>query len=291
MARVIITTPGVYDMPTADYFADPVPGGSLSSTGARKLVKRGGPAKFKYALDNPKDSGFSDAFDFGKAAHQVVLGDADDRLVVIDAGNWRTKSAQDQRDAAREAGLTPVLVTQMMVVTAMADAILANPTAAALLRAASGKPERSLFWQDPETSVWCRARVDWFRHPVEGQRFLLVDYKTCASADEDDFSKSTANYGYFQQDDFYCRGVKTLGIDADPAFLFVAQEKEPPYLVNVIQLDETAKVIGMNQNRAAIHTYQECKRTGEWPGYGAEVKTVSLPAWFVRQFDEEPDAA
>ncbi|MGW9447058.1 hypothetical protein, partial [Bacillus mobilis] len=44
-----ITRPGVYDgIPEAVYHRDPVPGGSLSSSGARKLLAPSCPALFKY---------------------------------------------------------------------------------------------------------------------------------------------------------------------------------------------------------------------------------------------------
>src|SRR5690606_30614366 len=65
--------PGVYDnVPSEVYHSDPVPGGSLSSTGARKLATEC-PAAFKHWLDNPEPS--KKEFDFGTAAHKVVLGD------------------------------------------------------------------------------------------------------------------------------------------------------------------------------------------------------------------------
>jgi len=36
--RTVIRRPGLYDLPEHIYHADPVPGGSLSSTGARRLL-------------------------------------------------------------------------------------------------------------------------------------------------------------------------------------------------------------------------------------------------------------
>ena len=60
-----ITAPGVYDIPAEDYHRDPVPGGSLSSTGARKLLPPSCPAKFRYEQDNPPTP--TAALDFGQA--------------------------------------------------------------------------------------------------------------------------------------------------------------------------------------------------------------------------------
>lgn len=287
---MIIDKPGIYDLPFDDYLADPVPGGSLSSTGAKKLIEPAGPAKFRWDRDHPGER-VTDAFDLGVAAHHSVLGDLDDRVVVCDFKDWRTKAAQEMAAEAREAGKTPILTKTAETVDDMAAAIRSHRTAAALLRAASGRPEQSLFWRDPETGLWCRARVDWFRHQVPDRRFLCVDYKSCAKADEISFGKAAAEYGYHQQDDWYRAGIRALGIDDDPAFLFVAQEKTPPYLVNVIELDAPAKTIGRNLNRIAIGTYLECTRSGRWPGYGDEVRQVSLPAYYLRNHDEQPEAS
>jgi hypothetical protein len=207
-------------------------------------------------------------------------------MVVVDADNWRTKAAQQQADEARRAGLTPILQKQWDVVAAMAKAILNHPVATALLQASSGKPEQSIIWQDLDSEVWCRARVDWLRKSVAGRRLMLVDYKTCERADRDSFGKSTANYGYFVQAAFYMAGVKALELDEDPAFLFVAQEKKPPYLVNVLDLPDEALATGRNLMRIGLNTYNDCRRTGQWPGYGDEVETAVMPTWWLKQYDE-----
>ena len=47
-----ITEPGVYEMPAEEYHADPVEGGSLSSTGARRLLEMA-PARWRYEQAHP----------------------------------------------------------------------------------------------------------------------------------------------------------------------------------------------------------------------------------------------
>lgn len=295
LEQLVITEPGVYAMTAADYFADPVPGGSLSSTGARQLVKEAGPAKYRWRMDHPDDDR-TEALDFGVAAHHKVLGDLDDRVVLIDADEWRTNAIKDQVEEVRASGRIPIKPKQQAVIDAMADAIERNPTAAALLRSAGGKSEQTLVWRDQASGVWCRARFDYFQTKVEGRRVIIPDYKTCEDASSDAFSADARKYGYHQQDDWYRAGVRALGIDDDPAFVFVAQEKKPPYLVNVVELDDTARSIGQQLNRGAINVYAECKRTGRWPGYGEDVwspsalptvQTVSLPRWYTRIYDED----
>jgi hypothetical protein len=279
---ISITLPGVYSMPNAVYHRDPVPGGSLSSSGARKLLPPSAPAIFKYERDHPV---YKDVFDFGSAAHKVVLGDLDEKVVVIDADDWRTKAAKEERDEARVCGFIPILRDDWEKVQEMAAAIQANPTAAALLAPDSGTPEQSLFWQDEETGIWRRARADWLPHETEG-RMILVDYKSTRSAHPDRFSKSAVDYGYVMQADWYRTAVIELGLDEDPAFVFVAQDKEPPYLVSCSELTADDIAIGRHLNRQALDIYAECVRTDTWPGYSEGIVTLELPAYFTRKYEE-----
>lgn len=270
----IISEPGVYeDIPELIYHADPVVAGSLSSTGARKLMPPSCPALFRYEQDHPVHS---DVFDFGKAAHQKILGIGPE-IVEVKASDWRTKAAQQAKIEARKAGNVALLTDQIAKVNAMAEAIHEHPMASTLLTGA-GWPERSLFWVDEETGVWRRSRIDWFPD-TDGGRVIFADYKTADSANPKTWAKSAADYGYHQQAAFYEDAVKALGLAEDPAMVFVIQEKKPPYLVSVVELDVDAMKLGRNRNHRALWLYRECVESGRWPPYSDEVEQVSLPAW------------
>lgn len=269
---LVIDRPGIYDgIPDEAYHADPVPGGSLSSTGARRILDS--PARFRYEQDHPRESA---AFDLGKAAHLLVLGEGA-QITVIDAEDWRTKAAREARDTVRAAGKAPLLTKEMEQVKEMAAAIRAHPLAGPLFEPGTGLPEQSLFWEDPATGVMCRARLDWLRQPR-----IVADYKSCDRADRASFARSVANFGYHQQAAFYEAGVRALGVMYDPAFLFAAQEKTPPYLVAVYGLDDLAMEAGRARNRQAIERYRDCKEAGIWPGYGDDIEYISLPPWALR---------
>ena len=272
---------GVYpDMPDVEYHLDPVPGGSLSSTGARRILDC--PAKFRYEQDHPV---YKQVFDFGSAAHKLVLGTGPE-LVVIDAEDWRTKAAREARDEARAFGKSPVLTHEYEQVKAMAAEIRWHPLAGRLFNPADGQAEVSLFWVDAEYPVWRRARLDWLRPGTETRRALIIDYKSADSASPDAFAKSAANLGYHQQDAFYGDGVRALGLDDDPGFLFVVQEKTPPYLVTVCELTGVAREVGRQRNRRAIERFRDCREAGIWPGYSDGVEYISLPAWALRDLEE-----
>lgn len=283
--ELIVTEPGLYPgMPEDVYHADPVPGGSLSSTGARKLLPPSCPAKFKHWLDYgqaPKD-----AFDLGHAAHLKVLGTGAE-LVVVEAPDWRTKAAKEAKATAHAAGKVPLLESDHQRVVDMAAAVRRHPIAGPLLAPEAGQAEVSAFWIDQATGVWCRARYDFLRHAVPGRRRLIVDYKTTTCADPETIRRTVSSYGYFQQDAHYGDGAVRLGLADDPAFVLVFQETEAPYLITVVQLDPIARRIGRDLNAQALGIYAECARTGEWPGYSNDIELIALPAWVERQHTKE----
>jgi hypothetical protein len=275
----MITTPGIHELTNDAYHADP----ALSASGAKLLVPPSTPALFRYRQDHPERRSI---FDFGSAAHKAVLQDDTATVEIIDAPDWKTKAAREQRDAAYAAGAIPLLVHESTQVDAMAEQIRAHPIARRLFAPGSGKPEVSMFWQDDQTGQMLRSRLDWLPNPGASGRLIVPDYKTCHSAERDAFGKSAASFGYHLQAAWYLAGIRALGMDVDPAFVFVAQEKTPPYLVNVIELDMPAMEIGALLMRRAIDVFVECQKRDVWPGYADEVQTVSLPVWYQRLIED-----
>ncbi|MGV2383985.1 MAG UNVERIFIED_CONTAM: PD-(D/E)XK nuclease-like domain-containing protein [Thermobifida fusca] len=280
--RTVIRRPGLYDLPEEVYHADPVPGGSLSSTGARRLLEC--PARFRYEQAHPPAP--KPHFDFGTAAHKLVLG-VGPELAVIDAPDWRTKAARDAAREARERGAVPLKRNEYEQIQAMAAALRAHPVAGPIFTESAGRAEQSLFWQDPETRVVCRARVDHLPHPTQQGRLILADYKTCVTADPRKLPRVIAEHGYHLQAAWYMDGVRALGAGEDVAFLFVFQEKTAPHLVTVVELDHEALQVGAYLAREARQLYAACRRTGRWPGYSDDSPVVvSLPSYYSRQFEE-----
>lgn len=282
--RQRVVTPGVYDLPEDVYFADPVPGGSLSCSEAKLLLPPSCPALARHQKEHGRPP--KRVFDLGHAAHKVVLGVGAD-IVVVPGERWDTKAAKAAVAEARDAGQIPVKEAEMAAVLAMADALRAHPFASKLLTPGRGEPEQSLFWRDSETGVMRRARLDWLPTRTDGRRMIIPDYKSAASAEKHAFARSAATYGYHMQAATYTEGVTALGLDDDPAFVFVVQEKEAPYLVNVIELDSLAMRIGRDRNRLAVDTYHRCVTTNTWPSYSDDVELVALPRWAEYEWEAD----
>jgi hypothetical protein len=268
--------PGIYpDIPDTEYHAAK---DILSSSGARRLITST-PRKFYEEMTTVRP--YNPAFEIGHAAHTLMLT-VGDPFEVVDADSWRTKDAKAARDAALQAGNTPLLAKEYAQVRAMADAILDHPVTGELFTRNDTTSEQSLYWTDEQTGVACRARPDL----AVNDWSLVVDYKTTVSADPREFAKSIAKYGYHQQQAWYCEAVETLtGIR--PEFVFVCQEKTPPYEVSLIQLDAEAVRIGGRLNEDARSIYAACMDSGVWPSYPTSVQVVGLPAWALRQADQE----
>ncbi|MEM7272717.1 MAG: PD-(D/E)XK nuclease-like domain-containing protein [Actinomycetota bacterium] len=274
-----ITGPGLFpDVPEDVYHADPVEGGSLSSSGSKLIIES--PAKYRWAADNPSPSTAAQAL--GSAAHRVVLGSGPE-IEEIDAADWRTKKAKEAKAEAEAAGKIPVLAKDFERVKAMADALREHPLAGPLLDPDGGSAEQTIVWDDPESGVRCRARLDWLRDAPDGGRSLVPDYKTARSAAPDAFGKSVYDYGYHQQACHYLDGVNALNLGVDPSFLFIVQETEPPHLVAVYQLDAQTMAAGRARNRWARQVYAECTANDDWPGYPPDVHAVSIPTWALRR--------
>jgi len=278
--EVVITEPGVYDIPADVYHADPVAGGSLSSSEARMMLPPSCPRLYRWAKDHPEHAQTKKAWDFGSAAHRLVLG-AGDPIRRVELPNWKTKKAQEQRDEARAAGEIPLLAHDHDVVLAMAEALRSHPVANALF--SGGRPEQTLVWRDQRTGVMCRALVDWLRGVDTHGRLIIPDYKTAVSGARSKWAKAAADYGYHLQADHYTDGAEELDLAEAVRFVFVVQEKSAPYLVSVYELDAEAMRKGRELNTWARQRYASCMETGEWPGHVERIEQIELPVWATRE--------
>jgi PDDEXK-like domain of unknown function (DUF3799) len=269
----------VRDLPHDQYLAHP----ALSASGAKTLVRSGGPARFRHERDNPRPR--TDAMELGTAAHAAVLGTGP-TIAVVDADSWRTKAAQQQRDQARAEGLVPMLFADARKVADMAAALRAHPYASRLLQPDTGAPEVSLFYRDPQYGVDRRCRVDFLRDPDPDGRLLLVDYKTTKSADLRSIDNAIADYGYHLSGAWYRDIIVGLGLARSVPVVLIFQETSTPYLVHVVELDGPWLRIGEDLSRRAMRIFAECTASGDWPGY-QDITLSTPPAWLLNRHDDE----
>lgn len=260
--------PGIYpDMPDADYRATK----AVSCSVLKRFAEA--PAK---ALVPSKDT---EAMTAGRLIHSALLEPHkfEGRYAKTDLDRRGTKAWQA---AQEEAGCRQLLkADEFDKMATLRDAVLAHPTARELL-APGLEAEASMFWRDEVTGLFCRGRVDGLRRD---QR-LIVDVKTTVDASPPEFAKSAGNYRHHWQEAFYRHGVKSApgGFEAD-RFIFIAVEREPPFLIGIYELSPSAVAQGDREVMRALHEYAECERTGIWPGYAPEIVMVDLPIWAMEE--------
>ncbi|WP_343715303.1 PD-(D/E)XK nuclease-like domain-containing protein [Inquilinus sp.] len=287
----LITEPGVYDGISAEAYHSLglTPEFALSSSGAREIDATC-PAAFWWnsPLNPDREPPRKTEFDIGNATHLLVLQPEEfaDRVVEVEADDWRTNAAKAARDEAREDRRIPLLTKQLRMVEAMRDAVLAHPIAGLAFQ--GGAAEQTIAWRDGETGVWLRCRPD-YRPP---HRRYLVDAKTTTSAHPRDFERRVLDYGFHMQAAWYLDAEQAVAGERPTKFFFVAVEKEPPFLVAVHEMDVDAIGWGRIQNRRAIRTFAECMSSGRWPGYRDPLQPskdqafrISLPGFALRDLE------
>lgn len=272
------------DLPEAEYHAHP----ALSSSGAKAILKA--PAIFRWEQTHRR---YSKAFDVGTIAHGFVLGtgwpvDIIPADILATNGAVSTAKAKEFVKASRAAGRVPVVQAEYDRARAMADEVLAHPVAGRLFEQDRGAPEVSLFWTDDETGVDCRARLDFLDYRTD-RRTLITDLKTTANADPNAFGRTAADFGYEISTWWYLDALAHARGDDDAAFVHVLVEKEPPYLVSVVQLDEPSVELGRRKAMRARAMFRDCTEADLWPGYSTDVEPVTLPRWAF--YDEERRSA
>jgi hypothetical protein len=268
--------PGVHQLTDEEYFAPGLAGATLSASGAKVLLKPGGPARFHHQRQTGAVE-IKREFDIGHAVHTLVLGAGPEPVPFVGTGAdpeaWRSNADKAAVAAIRAEGKVPLKQSDFETATAMAVAVRKHPIGGKLLT--SGRPERALIWQDGTTGVMCRAKADWLR--VDG----IADLKTTESAAPEALSKAVHNYGYAIQAAFYLRGFRAAAAASrDPFFAFVAVEKTAPHLVHVHQLSARALAYGDRKVSEALEIYRDCTASGHWPGYpDDEITEIDLPAY------------
>ncbi len=261
----------IENMPASEYHAHVAVSKSLLDRVSRS------PLHARAYLDGDRGEQ-TPAMKFGEALHTAVL---EPRRFMADYrtfdGDRRTKQGKADYEALLATGATILQRGDMTTVEAMSLAIRQHPTAGELL-ARPGINEASVFWEDASTGIACRCRPDrWLR-----DLGIVVDVKTTADASPEQFARSIFRYRYHVQAAWYLQGTQAQ------RFVFIAVEKEWPHAVAVYELDDASLALGYQAAEQDLATLAVCMSSNQWPGYPAEVQTITLPAWsFPKSEDAE----
>ena len=254
------------------YHADPSERPSLSSHLAGVLLSRS-PAHAK--LNHPRFGGAiperpTDEMNVGSIIHGLLLGGGAD-VVEIAADNYRTKLAQEARDAAYQAGKVPILEHKYAAIVESVESI----KAVLPVDFTKARTEVTAIWESDGCP--CRARLDSLFH-AEG--WLIVDLKTCENANLASEGRSMFSFGYHRQAAANIEAVETLIPEAAGRVKFVDLfvETAPPYGVVMAELAGDFRDLGRRQWNRAKSLWSQCLANDTWPSY-PPTKTVNAPAW------------
>lgn len=249
------------------------------------------PEKFKWFKDHPLEP--TPSLLFGQAVHKLLLQPESFReeFAVAPVADRRTKAGRELYDefSATVGERTVVSRDDYDKALEMVTAVRLNPLAVKLF---AGQKEVPFFWTDEDTGEQCKCRLDCLTE-IDGQYFI-VDYKSTCNAQTEIFSnKDVFKFGYFFQAAMYSEGVmQSLNLTERPRFVFIAQEKTPPYSVNVISVPDNVMLAGLDKYRELLGIYHECLTLDLWFGYNGamnEMNEVSTPGWLQLGVDGEDD--
>ena len=252
---------------------------------------RESPEKFLWATTHETEP--SPAMLFGAAAHMMVLEPDEwvSNYAIAPVVDKRTKAGKEEweRFIAENDGLTIIARDDFDTMYAMREAIRGCKLADTLLNC-SGDTELPIFWTDKDTGEQCKVKLDRLIQ-VDG-KYVVVDYKTAANAETEEFCRSIIRFGYHVQCAMYTEAVMVeKKLNYRPDFIFVVQEKKEPYSVNVVRVsgDSNVMLYGIDTFRELIGTLHNCKALNYFPGYlgmYGEMNDAELPPW-VLVGDEE----
>ena len=260
-------------MTLAEYHAHP----ALSRSRLWQLHES--PQKFKWAMEHPEAP--STAFRLGAAFHKLALEPEtfSDEYVLSPGFDRRTKDGRALYNefAEKAQGRTVLEPDEWETISGMVKSLSSNATARALI--AKGEKEQSIFWTNPRTNLELKCRPDIYI--ASDAVNVIADLKSTGSADTESFTRECIRYGYDVQAAMYTEGLKTK-LPGDYTFIFIAVEKNPPYAVNVMEMDRAVVDYGRIRFEDLLIKYQECRASGNWYGYNGaegEMNKILLPKW------------
>lgn len=288
-----ITASGTYDLPMDLYHGHVCDGPSLSSSSIKTLLDS--PALYWRTSPlnpNAEPSADTKAFDIGRAAHLMLLEPDKVKagIVVIPEaalssnGAASTKEAKEIIDAARADGKVPLKPGEWRQIEDMRAAMERHPYAMRALK--HGRAEPSIFWKH-RSGTWLKCRPDFLPHK-SGQ--YIVDLKTAADLKRWEKDALTL-FRYDVSAALYLRGVhEVLGL-RPKGFLFLVQEKQPPYRIAMLALtidnewsNRVLRCAELDLERA-IETFNTCWSEGRWPDPYETPREIEAPGWLTQKID------
>lgn len=191
---------------------------------------------------------------------------------------WKSFAAQCDAD-----GVIPLKPSESADIIGMRDSLWRDQAISKILNACESR-ELSIFWNDPQTGLYCKARLDIYGEKHAG----LLDLKGTGDAEPDKFENTAFNQGYHIQIPWYTRGARAAGLEVNKSGI-LAVEFEADYTPCIFEVSGDLFERGMKEIQNALPLLAECKETGIWPGYMRDGRPVQLHAPRRANYQESID--
>jgi hypothetical protein len=217
-----------------------------------------------------------------RAVHALALeGEAAFRRgYAVWEGHRRGQLWTDFEQQQLAAGRTVLTSAERARVQARAAALLAHPVAGPLLRHADALPEVTVVWADAATNLPCKARLDLW---VDAEEAIdVIDLKTWPSTDPRIVLRQIIAQQVHLQLAHYRAAVRAVvGDDVPIRCSVMVVEDAAPHDVGVYRLDEALLLLGDEARRAALITWADAVKRGDYPGRAPKLRTIEAPGWLV----------
>lgn len=152
---------------------------------------------------------------------------------------------------------------------------------------AEGPVELTVVWNDEETGLLCKARID----KLVKEESLVCDLKTYAPqhgylSPAEKFGRSIATFGYHRQMAHYLAGVNAMMPGTHWRCGLIVVETAKPYCVMAAPMSEDWLQFGRSEVAETMRAIANAKATHEWPGYESPNMWMP-PAWYGEQGELE----
>lgn len=252
----------------------------LRQSYARHLLPPVGcPGLLRRILDTGRDAPTA-AMSRGSAMHDAVLRGA--RLDIVEADNYRTKVAREQRDAILESGGSPVLRREADQILACVEHIRACIAEYCGVPWAQIECERTHVWTSPD-GIECAGTPD-ARAPG-----ITLDLKlTSHGMSPHEWDGIVYRELYDVQAAAYLEQLRASGEDGrhHHVMCLIEADSEQP-LARFYPLGEAYLETGARRWARAKRIWAECLRTGQWPWWPS--RPLTPPTWAIKQEAEQHD--
>jgi PDDEXK-like domain of unknown function (DUF3799) len=223
----------------------------------------------------------------GSAVHSMVLTPDEfgaEFIVLREDLNLRTKADREERDQMIADNPHKMLIKSDMLAEAQRMTTSVRESAQCMAPLVGAEVEVSLFWKCAYSGLSLRAKLDGYNKKTD----TLIELKTAASADPDEFARQCDNLNYDLSLAHYRQGISAIwpvALTAEPRNVFLVVESDQPYVSERYFADPALVSVGHQKWLEAVDKLSDGLKTGVWRGYGFdEVTTIKPTPWSIKKY-------